>query len=197
VADPERVTPPQGGAPDPLAEQVIESRLAWRGTFFEVQSELVRCPDGHVGAREFIRHPGAVMVIALLPDGRILLERQWRHPLRQSFIEMPAGKLAPGEDPLACARRELLEETGYSAARWDRLGSFHNAIGYSDERIHIFLARDLELSVAATEPGEVIELLGATPQELAGWIARGEVTDVKTIIGAWWLERVLEGAAGV
>ena len=117
MADPERVTPPQGGAPDPLAEQVIESRLAWRGTFFEVQSELVRCPDGHVGAREFIRHPGAVMVIALLPDGRILLERQWRHPLRQSFIEMPAGKLAPGEDPLACARRELLEETGARSVR--------------------------------------------------------------------------------
>jgi len=197
VADPERASPPQGGASDPLAEQVIESRLAWRGTFFEVQSDLVRCPDGHVGEREFIRHPGAVMVIALLPDGRILLERQWRHPLGRSFIEMPAGKLAPGEDPLACARRELLEETGYSAGRWDRLGSFHNAIGYSDERIHIFLARDLELSVAATEPGEVIELLGATPQELEGWIARGEVTDVKTIIGAWWLGRVHAGVAGV
>ena len=180
-----------GGSADPLAEKTLETRAAYQGAFFQVVLDRVRCPDGHVGVREYIRHPGAVMVAALDPQGRVVLERQWRHPLGRSFIEMPAGKLEPGEDVLACARRELAEETGFRAARWQRLGAFHNAIGYSDEKIEVYLARDLEFVGAAAEAGEVLEVFTAPLAHLLQWIADGTVTDVKTIIGAYWLERFL------
>jgi len=180
-----------GAAPaDPLAESTLEAGIAYRGVFFDVHRDRVRCPDGHVGVREYIHHNGAVMIVALLDDDTVLLERQFRYPLHRRFIEMPAGKLEPGEDPLACARRELREETGYEARHWQRLGAFHNAIGYSDEQIAVYLARDLDFVGSATEAGEVIEVFAAPWRELLGWVADGTVTDVKTIIGAHWVERL-------
>jgi len=192
-----------GGAPEPLAEVTLESRLAYQGVFFDVVNDRVRCPDGHIGTREYILHPGAVMVVALADDGSVLLERQYRHPVGRAFIEMPAGKLEPGEDVLTCAQRELQEETGYRAARWQRLGAFHNAIGYSNEKIEVYLARELSLGATATEAGEVLEVFTAPLGRLLQWIDDGTVTDVKTIIGAYWLERFLAargasapGAAG-
>jgi ADP-ribose pyrophosphatase len=186
--------PGEGRNPDPLAEAVLGSREAWRGKILRVDVDTVRCPDGHEGEREFIRHPGAVMVIAQPDPGHVILERQWRHPLGRSFVEMPAGKLEPAEDPAECARRELLEETGLAARSWRALGSFHNAIGYSDERIYVYLARDLEQHKSATEAGEVIEVFTASLAQLEEWIATGHVTDVKTIVGAWWLQRLLREA---
>ncbi len=189
MADPAQPAP--AGAPDdPLAEQTLDSELAYEGTFFQVLRDRVRCPDGHLAVREYIRHPGAVMIIAMTADGSVVLERQFRYPLRRSFIEMPAGKLEAGEDPLACAQRELLEETGYRAGRWQTLGSFHNAIGYSDERIFVYLARDLQFVGTAAEPGEILEIFSAPLAQLLEWITDGSVTDVKTIIGAHWLERL-------
>ena len=182
------------GSPDPLAEVTLESQLAYHGVFFDVTRDRVRCPDGHEGVREFIRHPGAVMVVALLDADTILLERQFRYPLGRSFVEMPAGKLEPGEDALACARRELQEETGYAAGHWERLGAFHNAIGYSDEKIEVYLARELDFVGASTDAGEVLEVFAAPWRDLLEWIAQGTVTDVKTMVGAYWLERYLSGA---
>jgi ADP-ribose pyrophosphatase len=179
--------PLTGGTPEPLAEVTLESRLAYQGVFFDVVHDRVRCPDGHVGTREYILHPGAVMVVALAGDDSVLLERQYRHPLGQAFIEMPAGKLEPGEDVLACAQRELQEETGYHAAHWQRLGAFHNAIGYSNEKIEVYLARELSFRGTATEAGEVLEVFSAPLGRLLQWIDDGTVTDVKTIIGAYWL----------
>ena len=181
------------GASDPLAEETLETQLAWEGEFLRVYKDRVRAPDGHVAPREYLKHPGAVMVVPLLDNGEVVLERQYRYPLRRSFIEFPAGKIDPGEDILACAQRELLEETGYFAAEWVYLGGFHNAIGYCDERIEVFLARGLRLEGAVTDDGEVLEVFSAPLIELKRRVASGEVTDVKTIVGTYWTEEFLAG----
>ena len=180
--------------PDPLAEETLESRLAYTGQFLRVYEDTVRCPDGHVAPREYLRHPGAVAVVPLLDDGRLVLERQYRYPLRRTFIELPAGKIDPGEDILACAQRELREETGYTAREWTYLGGFHNAIGYCDEKIEIYLARGLAFDATVDNDGEVLEVFTATLDQLLDWIAAAHVTDVKTIIGAYWLQRHLAGS---
>lgn len=187
---------PPAGRPDPLAEETLETQLAWKGEFLAVYKDRVRAPDGHLAPREYLRHPGAVMVVPLLDNGEVVLERQYRYPLRRSFVEFPAGKIDPGEDVLACAQRELLEETGYVAREWTYLGGFHNAIGYCDEKIEVFLARGLKHEGAGTDDGEVLEIFTATPSELKRRIARGEVTDVKTLIGAYWLDEYLAGQRG-
>jgi ADP-ribose pyrophosphatase len=183
-----------GAGRDPLAEETLESRIAYDGAFFRIVHDKVRCPDGHVGVREFMRHPGAVMVAALTEGNEVVLERQFRYPLQRSFIEMPAGKLEEGESPLACGQRELQEETGYRAAHWDFLGAFHNAIGYSNEQISVYLARGLEYVGGNSDAGEVLEVFTAPLDDLLEWIARGRVTDGKTIIGAYWLQRALARA---
>jgi ADP-ribose pyrophosphatase len=179
--------------PDPLEEHTLESRIAFEGQFLRVFVDRVRCPDGHIAPREYLRHPGAVMMIPLLDDGRIVLERQYRYPLRRSFIEFPAGKIDAGESLLGCAQRELAEETGYRASTWTYFGGFHNAIGYCDEQIHVYLAEGLSRGDAVTDDGEVLEVFTATPSQLLGWIADGAVTDVKTMIGAYWLDQHLRG----
>lgn len=183
--------PPDQGAP--LAEETLESRLAFEGQFLRLYQDRVRCADGHLAVREYVRHPGAVMIVALLDDGQVVLERQFRYPLRRSMVELPAGKIDPGEGPLVCAQRELREETGYRAATWLHLGGFHNAIGYSDERIEVYLARDLVREAAAQDAGEVIEVFCAPWQQVFDWIRSGAVTDVKSIIGIAWLEKWLAG----
>ena len=185
------LAPSSADSPDPLAEETLESRVAWEGEFLRVFKDRVRAPDGHLAPREYLRHPGAVMVVPVLPDGQLLLERQYRYPLRRSFIEFPAGKIDPGEELLACAQRELKEETGYVADEWHHLGGFHNAIGYCDEKIEVYLARALRHEGGQTDAGEVLEILTAPLPQLLGWIDDGTVTDVKTIIGAYWLQRFL------
>ena len=178
---------------DPLEERTLDSRLAFRGVFLEVYSDRVRAPDGHEGVREYMRHPGAVMVIPLLDDGQLVLERQYRYPVRRSFVELPAGKIDAGEELLECARRELREETGYDAREWLYLGGFHNAIGYCDEKIEVYLARGLTPGPARTDHGEVIETFTVPWREVLDWIRDGTLTDVKTIVGVLWLERFLAG----
>jgi ADP-ribose pyrophosphatase len=179
--------------PDPLAEESLASAEVFRGDFMHIVRDRVRCPDGHVGVREYVVHPGAVMVIPVADDGRLLVERQWRHPLRRAFLEFPAGKIDPGESLLACARRELHEETGYVADRWDWIGGFHNAIGYSDERIDVFVARGLRHEGSDGEAGEIIEVHWWEPQALQRAVDDGSITDVKMIIGLQWYERFLDG----
>jgi ADP-ribose pyrophosphatase len=176
---------------DALAEQTLSSRLAFEGVFLRLFVDRIRTPDGHEGTREYLRHPGAVMMIPLLDSGDVVLERQYRYPLARSFIEFPAGKIDPQESLLACAQRELREETGYLAREWIHLGGFHNAIAYSDEKIEVFLARGLTQHGAQLDAGEVLEVFTAPLSRLLDWIADGSVTDVKTVIGAYWLERYL------
>jgi ADP-ribose pyrophosphatase len=179
---------------DPLAEKTLASRLVHEGRFLRVFEDRVLCPDGHEAPREYLRHPGAVMVVPLFDDGHVLLERQYRYPLRRSFIEFPAGKIDPGESLLACAQRELHEETGYTATDWVHLGGFHNAIGYCDEKIEVFLARGLQKDADPhTDAAEVLEVFTAPWQELLPRIRSGEITDIKVIVGVCWLERFLAG----
>jgi ADP-ribose pyrophosphatase len=172
-----------------LRETTLESRLVYEGHFLKVSRDRIRLPDGRESAREFIRHPGAVMIVPLLDDGRLLLERQYRYPMERVMLEFPAGKLDPGEDKLACAQRELLEETGYRAAEWAHAGVLHNAIAYSDEGIEIFFARGLVAGERQLDEGEFLDLVTHTPAELDQLAARGELTDAKTLIGMLWLSR--------
>ena len=178
---------------DHLKETLISGEVVYEGGFLKVRRDQVRLPDGSVTAREYFRHPGAVVIIPLLPDGRVLLERQYRYPNDQVFIELPAGKLDYGEDPLLCAQRELREETGYSASEWQFVCTIHNAIAYSDEHLDIFLARGLVSGEQQLDPGEFLDLISVSPEELMAWVRQGQITDVKTLIGAFWLDKLLRG----
>jgi ADP-ribose pyrophosphatase len=179
---------------DPLAEHTLDSRLAFEGVFLRLYVDRVKSSDGHVGTREYLRHPGAVMIIPLLDAEHVLLERQFRYPLGRAIVEFPAGKIDAGEPPFECARRELLEETGYTARRWSYLGGLHNAIAYSDEKIEIYLAEDLERNGSGTlDAGETLEVFEAPWRQLLEWVRDGSVTDVKTMVGAFWLEKTLAG----
>jgi len=171
-----------------VAEDFLEGELVFSGRLLKVHRDRVRLPDGSEAVREYIRHPGAVAIVALFADGRVLLERQFRYPLGRAFIEVPAGKLEPGEAHLATAKRELLEETGYVAAEWRRLGVIHNAIGYSDEGIEIWLARGLELREQQLAEGEFLEVFTVPLAEAQAMARDGRITDVKTIAGLLWLD---------
>jgi ADP-ribose pyrophosphatase len=176
-----------------LRETRIDGELAYDGHFLKVSRDRIRLPDGSESKREFIRHPGAVVILPLLADGRVLLERQYRYPNDRVFIEFPAGKIDPGEEALACAKRELEEETGYTATEWNFVCTIHNAIAYSDEHLEIFLARGLTEGTAKLDEGEFLELFTATIPELLEMVRKGEITDVKTIIGTFWLEKYAAG----
>ena len=176
-----------------LKETLIHGEVVYDGSFLKVRRDRVRLPDGSETAREYFRHPGAVVIIPLLDDGKVLLERQYRYPNDHVFIELPAGKLGYGEEPLLCAQRELREETGYSATDWRFICTIHNAIAYSDEHLDIFLARGLMSGKQQLDPGEFLELISVSPEELMTWVRQGQITDVKTLIGAFWLEKILRG----
>lgn len=183
---------------DHLLEECMEQQVLFKGNFLHVFRDKVRLPDGQQATREYVRHPGAVVVVPLLegPDGqlRIVLERQYRYPVAQVMVELPAGKLDAGEDPLACARRELMEETGYQAREWARAGQMHLAIAYSTEVIHIYFARDLIAGPRRLDPGEFLDVFTGTPEELMTWCRQGAVTDAKTLSCMVWLHNVLTGA---
>jgi ADP-ribose pyrophosphatase len=138
-------------------------------------------------------HPGAVAVVPLLDDGRILLERQYRHPTRQVMIEIPAGKLDAGEGALVCGQRELLEETGYVAREWAYAFTMYPTVAYSDEAIQIWFARGLEHRGARLDEGEFLEVFTATPEEFLDWCRDGKIVDSKTLASAVWLQNVLAG----
>ena len=176
-----------------LKETRLDGGVVYDGHFLKVEKDRIQLPDGSTSQREFIRHPGAVVILPLLPDGRVLLERQFRYPNGKVFIEFPAGKIDPGEDHLACAQRELEEETGYTAKRWRFVCTIHNAIAYSDEHLEIFLAEDMTQGQQKLDDGEFLEIFSATVPELLEMVRRGDITDVKTIIGTFWLEKILAG----
>jgi ADP-ribose pyrophosphatase len=176
-----------------LREHRISSEEIFRGRLLEVRRDHVRLPGGDTATREFIVHPGAVMVVPMLDDGRLVIERQFRYPLGRVMLEFPAGKLEAGEPVLACAVRELAEETGYRAAEWAHAGVLHNAIAYSTEGIHIWFARGLSLGERSLDHGEFVDVDSASPDELLAMAQRGELTDAKTLIGLLWLQNWRNG----
>ena len=181
-----------------LTEHLVESAELFKGSFLLARRDQVRLPDGQLAGREYIVHPGAVVIVPLLEqaDGvlQVVLERQYRHPVQRTLVELPAGKIDPGEAPLACARRELREETGYEARQWARAGVLHPTVAYSTEAIEIWFARGLRPGPQRLDEGEFIEVFSAGPAELLTWCQNGDITDAKTLIGAFWLQNVLSGA---
>ena len=168
------------------------------GRFLQVFSDQVTLPDGKTTFREYIVHPGAVMVIPLLTDGqghtRIVLERQFRYPVDQVMIELPAGKRDGQEDLLLCAQRELREETGYTATQWAHAGVLHPCISYSTEYIDIWFAQGLQAGPRQLDAGEFLDVFSASTDEFFAWCREGRITDAKTLTGALWLQNYLSGA---
>jgi len=181
-------------AADDLTETCLASQDIPHTRFMRVKRDRVLLPSGREGEREYIMHPGAVLVIPMLDDGRLVLERQFRYPLRQVFIELPAGKIDPNEDPLFTGQRELQEETGYMASEWIYLASQHPCIGYSDEIIHIYLARGLTAGRHQRDTDEALQIFEADFNDCLQMVQRGEITDGKTIIALFWLEKYLQGS---
>ena len=183
-------TPVKAADPDcHLVETRVDSKDVFSGNLLQVRRDSVLLPDGGEATREYIVHPGAVMIIARLADGRLLMERQYRYPLGRVFIEFPAGKIDPGEDPLVAAKRELTEETGYTATRWSLLASMHPVISYSTERIDMYLADELTHVGTQLDDGEFIETFSTTLADALAWLDRGEITDAKTMLGLLLLSR--------
>lgn len=175
-------------------EETLASEEVFAGKLLHVHRDKVRLPDGHESIREWIAHPGAVVVVAVLDNGRLLFERQYRYPLRRVFLELPAGKIDPGEHILDTARRELREETGYKARVWRHVGTMHPCIGYSDERIEIFIAQGLSYIGHALDDGEILEIVELSIDDALLSVRDGEITDAKTVTALLWAEKILSGA---
>lgn len=181
-----------------LTETRVAGETILQGNFLQAMRDTVRLPDGGQATREYVVHPGAVAVIPMFHDDqgelRLVLERQYRHPLGRVIVEFPAGKVDPGEDLWSSAQRELREETGYTAAEWAYAGRINPVPAYSTEAIDIWFARTLTLGPRQLDAGEFLEVFSATPAELLQWCRDGTVTDAKTLAGALWLQNVLSGA---
>ena len=182
--------PPQ---PADFTETPISSETVFEGKLLHVKRDTVRLPDGGESTREYIRHPGAAMIIAQPDPDTIILERQFRYPLARHFIELPAGKIDRGEDPLATAQRELREECGYVAAQWRHLTTLHPCIAYADERLELYLVRDLTQVGSALDDGEFLEVLTVTLNEALSWVRDGTITEAKAVTGLLWAEKIRNG----
>lgn len=176
-----------------LREIPVSQEVLVQGKFLRMVRDTVTQTNGKTATREYIEHPGAVVIVPILEDGRVLVEYQYRHALGGMFLEFPAGKIDPGEDHWRCAARELLEETGLRAQEWAYAGQMHNCIGYSDEFIDIWFARGMQQGMQALEEGELLHLGAATPQELLTAMRNGQLTDAKTLTCMLWLQQLLDG----
>ncbi|QWE19830.1 NUDIX domain-containing protein [Polynucleobacter sp. AP-Kolm-20A-A1] len=176
-----------------LREERISGEDIYGGIFLHMKRDTVSLPDGQEATREYLTHPGAVAIVAILDDGRVLLERQYRYPIAKACIEIPAGKLEVGEDHLLCAQRELEEETGYTARKWSYIRRIHPVISYSTELIDIYLAEDLVPGKSHLDDEEFLDVFAAPLERLISWVEEGEITDVKTTISAYWLDRYRRG----
>jgi len=173
-----------------LIESEVSTETVFKGALLNVRKDRVLLPNRQESIREYIVHPGAVVILAFLPNGNLLFERQFRYPLRRVFLELPAGKIDLGEAIIDTARRELKEETGYVAREWEYLGVMHPCIGYSDERIEIFAARGLHMAgEKELDHNEFLEVVELSPAEAKQAVWDGRITDAKTITSLFWLDK--------
>ncbi|MDP2962181.1 MAG: NUDIX hydrolase [Sulfurimicrobium sp.] len=180
-------------AKNDLTEKQLSSQTVYQGDLLHVNEDQVQLPNGNTSRREYILHPGAVVIIPLLANGHVIMERQFRYPLHRDVYELPAGKLDACESALVCGQRELMEETGYSAASWKYVATIHPCIGYSNERMSLFLAQELTEGIHQRDGDEFIEVFTLPMEEALEWVRTGRITDVKTVIGLFWAEKILDG----
>lgn len=182
------VKPPPSPAGD-FTETTVDSELAYNGGLLRLRRDAIRLPDGKPAWREYVEHPGAVMMLAFLDDETVLLERQYRYPMRDHYIELPAGKRERNEDPLVTAKRELVEECGYEAGEWWHVATLHPCIGYANEVIELYGARSLRFVGAQLDQGEHLEVFSARIEDALEWVRDGLIKDTKTMIGLlWWAQ---------
>lgn len=177
-----------------LHETKISSETIFKGRLLHVTRDEVRLPNGKTSMREGIKHPGAVVVVPFLDDNTLIMERQFRYYPDRVFYELPAGKTDPGEDFLTTGKRELLEETGYEAQEWLFLSHLYPAIGYADEKMAVYAARDLVLKQIDRDEDEFLEIIEMPLTEAMAMLSRGEITDAKTMVGLFWAEKLASGA---
>jgi len=177
--------------PTDFTETTLSSETVYQGRLLQVKCDRVGLPNGGESTREYIVHPGAVVVLPVFDNGDVLLERQHRYPLRRDFIEFPAGKIDPGEDELRCGQRELREETGYEARAWSHVTTLYPCIGYANERLEFFLAQQLEFVGHARDVDEFLEVLRVPFAEAMAWLHDGKICETKTVVGMFWLEKLL------
>ena len=171
-----------------LDEAFISSKVGFSGRLLQVNIDTVTLPNGRETTRELIHHPGAVAIVPILDDGRMIFVKQYRDPVGTVMNEIPAGKLDPGEEPDVCAARELSEETGYSAQAWQKLTSIVTTPGFTDEVIHLYAARGLEKHAQHTDEDEFIDIVALTPQQVRQMVLAGEIFDSKTLSALCVLE---------
>ena len=174
-----------------LKESTVSSETVYDGTFLDVRKDIVNLPDGNTSTREWINHPGAACIIPIMSDGKLALIKQYRYPVQSTMIELPAGKLDIGEKPEVCAIRELEEEIGYLADKLTFVTKIRPAIGFANEEMWIFLAENLVKSQKNTDHDEFVELMPTSIEDAIRMVWNGAITDVKTIIGVLWAERLL------
>ena len=176
-----------------FSEITLASEPVFDGVMLHVRRDTVRLPNGNEATREYIRHPGAAMIIARPDPDTIVLERQFRYPLARHFIELPAGKIDKGEEPLATAQRELREECGYTAREWRHLTTLHPCIAYADERIELYLADGLTQVGAALDEDEFLEVMTVPLTQALDWVRDGTITEAKAVTGLLWAEKIRKG----
>ena len=175
-----------------LTETCISSEMFVKGNMLNAKRDIVKLPNGAQSYREYVTHPGAVLVIPILANGNLVMERQYRYPMQQAYWELPAGKIDPNEPILETGKRELLEETGYVAAKWDYVTELHPCIGYSNEVIHIFVARDLTFQGSKLDEDEHLEIVNIPLPLLMQAMKNGEITDGKTMVALFWADKWLQ-----
>jgi ADP-ribose pyrophosphatase len=190
---PNATNPTNAIARDPplpdLTEHHIETEQVVNGKFIRLHTDRVRLPDGSEAHREYVLHPGAVVIAAFIDDDTLIFEHQYRYAMGRHFIELPAGKIDDGEDKLACARRELREETGYVSDAWDYATTLHPTIGYANEHISLYVARQANYVGHQRDEGEFLEVFTMSLTEAVARIGRGEITDTKTAFSLLWLDK--------
>ncbi len=174
-----------------MNEKTIERNRIFKGRVLEYVVDTVKLDDGSISTREMVFHPGGVGVICIDDEGYAYLVRQFRKPYDEVLLEIPAGKLDPGEEPIVCGKRELAEETGYTAGNFVSLGQFYPSVGYSNEVLHIFMATELQKGEAAPDDGEFVDIEKIHMSKLFDMVMKGEIKDGKTIAAVLKAKEIL------